>query len=107
MEFVGFVRAPGLDEQRWIQMIDEHPSLARPVAEKRINPFTRQLADFPPNPSFARVIVEGDDVGSMQWSLDGSTEILVLGRAELVTAVACNVAALLGGTFDASPIDTH
>ena len=99
MDYVGFIAAPGLDEERWTRMIEEHASLKRPAAAKRINPFTGQLADFHPHPSAARVTVDGIEVGSMQWALDDSPAVVVFGDAALVTPVARDIAALLGGTF--------
>src|SRR4051794_31913509 len=102
MDVIGAVRSSSVDEERWSRFIDECPLLVRPEPERRMDPFTRKLVDITSFTTTARVVGDGVVVGEMAWCGVGDIDIVVLGRAELVTPVARDVAALVGGTFDTS-----
>jgi hypothetical protein len=100
-EIVARTGGERLHKQAWIDLIDRHPGLARPEARTMINPFNRQPMTVNPNPSYARVIGTGGDVGSLEWFQDGQDGIVVWADAdpELVIPVAENVARALGAEF--------
>jgi hypothetical protein len=93
---------PGIDNRRWIDLIREHPNLFPPKPREGISPFTKRSMVIKPRPDVARVIVEGQEVGSMSWSLDDSNLINVFGQPEAVVPLAQDIAKLLGGRFRAS-----
>ena len=107
MDFIGAIAAasdpPGVDQQRWIDTISKHPALAPFAPRRGINPFTKQPTDYAPHPAAARVLVDGNDVGRMEWAQDDSNEIAVFGPGALVAPIAQEIAALLGATFKAEP----
>src|SRR3954470_24943411 len=79
MDFLGeIVREPdppGIDNRRWIDLIREHPNLVPPEPREGINPFTKKSMVLRPRPDVARVIVDGQEVGSMNWAEDGSNAL--------------------------------
>jgi len=103
MDFIGVIATasdpPGVDQQRWIDSISKHPALAPVAPRSGINPFTKQPQLYAAHPAAARVIVHGNDVGTMSWAQDDSNQIDVFGPADLVAPVAEEIAALLGATF--------
>lgn len=103
MDFIGqIVREPdppGIDNQRWIDLIRRHPNLLPPEPKQGINPFTKQTMVIKPLPDVARVIVDGDEVGAMSWSLDDSNLINVFGDPQAVVPLAQELAETLGGRF--------
>ena len=103
MEFLGDIVAtpdpPGVDLERWKQVIAEHPNLAAVPPRIGINPFTRGPHTYYPHPGTAWVRVEGEDVGMMGWAEDGTNQITVWGRAGAVDGIAAGVAAQLGGEY--------
>jgi hypothetical protein len=106
MDFIGeIVREPdppGIDNQRWIDLIREHPNLVPPEPHEGISPFTKRPMVIKPLPDVARVIIDGQEVGSMSWSLDDSNLINVFGQPQAVVQVAIEIAQVLGGRFRAS-----
>jgi hypothetical protein len=78
MEFLGDIVAspdpPGVDLERWKQVIAEHPNLAPAAPVVGINPFTREPED-------------------------GTNQIVVWGEAGAVDDIAASVAARLGGEY--------
>jgi hypothetical protein len=46
------------------------------------------------------VVIDGVQVGSMYWAMDGSNQIIVLGDFSAVDAVAAEVAAQLGAVYE-------
>jgi hypothetical protein len=106
MDFIGeIVREPdppGIDRQSWIGLIREHPNLVPPEPHEGINPFTKRPMVIKPLPDVARVIIDGQEVGSMSWSLDESNLINVFGQPQAVVLLAQDIAESLGGRFRAS-----
>jgi hypothetical protein len=104
MDILGAIRSepdpPGVDRQRWIDLIRQHPNLATPLPREGINPFTKQPMAIRPKPDDARVIVGGEQVGSMSWAQHGPNEIDVYGEPRAVVPLARNIAELLGGRFE-------
>ncbi len=94
---------PGVDQQRWIETISKHPALASFAPSRGINPVTKQPTDYPPHPAAARVLVDGNDVGRMEWAQDDSNPIAVFGPVDVVGPIARDIAVLLGATFRAEP----
>jgi hypothetical protein len=107
MDFIGVIAAasdpPGIDQQRWIETIADHPALAPFAARRGINPSTKQPMDYAAHPVAARVVVQGNEVGRMEWAQDDSNQIAVFGSPGLVAPIAEEVAALPGATFGAEP----
>jgi len=91
---------PGIDFQRWIEIIREHANLAPPPAKEGINPFTKKPMLIKPCSGIARVIVDGKQVGSMHWALAGANKIIVWGESEAVLPLARDIAKALGGRFE-------
>lgn len=92
---------PGIDNQRWIDLIREHPNLAQPEPREGISPFTKRSMVIKPLPDVARVIIDGQKVGSMSWALDDSNLIYVFGQLQAVVPLALGIAQVLGGHFRA------
>jgi hypothetical protein len=91
---------PGINRQRWIDLIREHPNLVPPEPREGINPFTKQPMVIRPRSDVARVVVDGMEVGSISWAEDESNLIYVFGGA--VVPLAQEIAKVLGGRFRAS-----
>ena len=90
---------PGIDQQKWFDLITAHPSLVRSPDREGLNPFTKAPMIYRADPNCARVIVEGAEVGAMVWAQDGSHRIGVEGDPELVEPLALEVASNLGGIY--------
>jgi hypothetical protein len=103
MDLIGrlFPRAVcnSLDKQAWIALIDRHPNLARPEPRLMINPFNRKPMMVGPRADAARIIIEGAEVGGMEWFLDGESGINVWGQSTAVISVAEDIANTLGAEF--------
>ena len=104
MEFLGTIAAspgsPAIERRRWVDLIVGRQVGLAPVAPSSgINPFTRERTLFRANPATARVVIEGEDVGAMDWSQGEVGKIDVFGPAHLVVPVALDVAAALGGVY--------
>ena len=76
----------------WISLIGAHPALAPVQPLLGINPFTKRPHLYKAPRDFARVLVEGSQVGSIAWAEDGS-EVLVVWSAPAAGADVANVAA--------------
>jgi hypothetical protein len=106
MEFIGQIVAehdpPGISRPRWIELIREHPNLARFEPREAINPFTREpILVYTPGDT-VRVVVDGQEVGSMGWSPDESLNLInVCGDPTVLFPLACAIAESLGGQFKA------
>src|SRR6516225_725378 len=83
---------PGIDNQRWIDLIREHPNLVPPEPREAISPFTKKSMVIKPLPDVARVIIDGQEVGAMSWSLNDSNLINVFGEAQVVVPLAHEIA---------------
>ena len=90
---------PGIDNRRWIALIREHPNLVPPEPREAISPFTKKRMVIKPLPDVARVIIDGEEVGSMSWSMDDSNLINVFGEPETVVPLAQEIARTLDGQF--------
>src|SRR3954451_957850 len=103
MDFIGeIVREPdppGIDNRRWIDLIREHPNLVQPEAREATNPFTKRSMVIKPLPDVARIVVDGQEVGAMSWSLDDSNLINMFGDPRAVIPLAHEIAEVLGGRF--------
>jgi hypothetical protein len=107
MNFIGEILRepdpPGIDHRSWIALIREHPQLVQPEAREAINPFTKETMVVQPRPDVARVVVDGEVVGSMSWSEDDSNLINVFGETKAVVPLAIEIAGSLGGRFRGMP----
>jgi hypothetical protein len=106
MPFVGqiepFSEATKIDPKGWLALIDSHDSLGHVPPRKSINPFTRQPMEVKAPASTAVVLIDGADVGSISWAMDGSPVLIVDaedGSEEAVAKVAEEVAKALGARF--------
>ena len=90
---------PGISKECWIDLIREHPNLAPGLPREGINPFTKERTVIHPRPDVARVLVGGDEVGSMSWAEDDSNLISVFGEPQAVVPLAIEIAKVLGGQF--------
>jgi hypothetical protein len=106
MDFIGEIVAEqdgaGIDKRQWIDLIREHPNLIPPEPRETINPFTKERILIKPLPDVARLIIDGEEVGAMSWSMDDSNLIHVFGKPGNVSPLAQEVARLLGGRFRAT-----
>jgi hypothetical protein len=103
MNFLGTVTAhpdpPGIDLERWRQLIAAHPSL-EPVAPKLgVNPFTREPFTYSSHPGTAWVVIGGRQAGMMSWAEDGTNQIAVWGESDAIDEIATQVAVQLGGAY--------
>jgi hypothetical protein len=55
-----------------------------------------------PLPDVARIVIDGEEIGSMSWSFDDSNLIYVFGEAKAVVLLAHEIAKSLGGRFRSS-----
>jgi hypothetical protein len=88
MEFIGEIvsepHPPGINKQRWIDLIHEHPNLVAPEPRQGINPFTKKPTVIQPRIDVARVVRDGKEMGLMSWAEDESNLINVFGEAKAV-----------------------
>jgi hypothetical protein len=106
LDYIGRIEtgtgAAGIDENKWIALIDSHNSLTRRQPRTFIDPFTRELAELPINPTTAIVSISGVAAGSICWAMDGSPMLIVAakqGQVEPVANIAKVVAILLGARY--------
>jgi hypothetical protein len=90
---------PGIDHRRWIDLIREHPNLVPPEPRTGINPFSKRSMVIKPLPDVARIVVDGEEVGVMSWSLGESNLIHVFGEPQAVIPLAHEIARSLAGRF--------
>jgi hypothetical protein len=96
---------PKISKERWIEVIVGHANLVPVTTRQGINPFTREPITIKPPPGAARVVVDGEELGSMNWAESGSRKINVFGKAETVVPLAEEVARSLGGRFEPDTIE--
>jgi len=92
----------GIDEEKWIALIEAHPSLTTVPQRKGINPFTGKQAQFKAPITSALVCLEGVEIGSIHWATDGSPILIVEAKDGAETSVARlakEIAAKLGHHF--------
>ena len=103
MDLIGTIAAeqdpPGIDAERWIELIGTHERLVplNPVAG--MNPFTKEPIAMPAHPTSAFVLCGDERVGMLSWAQNGASEIDVHGDLAQVANVAHELADLLGGRF--------
>ena len=101
MDFIGEILSdpdpPGIVNQRWIELIREHPNLEPVPPRQGINPFTKKPFVYRPRPDVARVVLGGKYVGLMSWAEDGSNRVVVVGEPPVVAPLARGIAKTLGG----------
>jgi hypothetical protein len=99
MEFIGSIvaapNAPGVDKERWVAVIKEHPNLVPP---EDYNSSSKEW-DPDPDADWAYVKVANIVVGQMKRAI-GENLIFVSGDVEPMAPIAREVAALLGGRYD-------
>jgi hypothetical protein len=92
----------GSGKAEWHHVIDAHPQLSRGQAKEGINPFDGKPHLYTANPYAAAVMIDGRDVGAIDWAIDNSRLLVVwsaAGAEEKVIGVAMDVAARLGWHF--------
>jgi hypothetical protein len=85
-----------------ITLIGTHPSLAPVPPRQGINPFTKGPCLYKARPDTARVLIEGREVGSIEWAQDESQLLVVWSDAATnaqVAKVAADVASQLGWRY--------
>lgn len=104
MDLIGEIRSepdpPGIDRRRWIDAIRDHPNLVPPEPREGINPFTKKPMAIQPRPDVARIVVDEEEVGAMEWAQDDSNMINVFGDPKAVIPLARDIAELLAGRFE-------
>jgi hypothetical protein len=112
MKCLGQIQAvPGsaaIDSSKWLALIDSHGALEHVPARKGINPFTREPVDYKAPATSALIRVQGAQIGSIFWAMDGSPYLMVQaeeGSVETVAALAREIAAALGAQFVREIID--
>lgn len=107
MDYLGSIEAlaepPGVDLDRWRQVIETHPNLKPVAPQPGINPFTRAPWTYHPHPGTARVVVDGKDVGMMSWAEDGTNRVAVWGEPGIVDQLAHEISMRLDGTYKPTP----
>jgi hypothetical protein len=91
-----------IDQGEWIALIKSLPSLAPIRPTKGINPFTGKPIEFKSPVTSASVCIEGTELGSLSWAMDGSPILIVYANDEAaatVASVAEQVAQKLGAHF--------
>jgi hypothetical protein len=108
-EYLGQIRSvsnrAGIDRAHWVQLIGEHPNLSHPQSQNAINPFTKKPVIIHPPSETARIIVDGEAVGTMTWALDVSNCLDVFADGDSVMPIVEEVARVLGGRFRNSDDD--
>jgi len=106
MEFAGIIESPpdppGLDKSQWLDLIASRDDLLAAEPHQGINPFTREPMTLPPHPDYARLVVNGQEVGSFSWAENEENVLIVCGDIDVVRSRAQEIAASLGGTFKSS-----
>jgi hypothetical protein len=83
----------------WIRVIEAHPQLSSVPPREGINPFSTAPHLYRADPTTARVMIEGTQIGSIHWAMDDSRRLVVwsiAGAEEKIRGVASDVAARLG-----------
>jgi hypothetical protein len=105
MELIGTVEPDAgvtNGKAEWICVIEAHPQLSLVPPKKGINPFSKTPHLYRADPTMARVIIEGAEVGSIHWAMDDSRRLVVWskpGAEEKVRGIASDVAARLGWQY--------
>lgn len=97
MEFLAEIlpNSEKIEIEAWEQEIDLNPLLEVSNPVKGINPFTGEPQLFHPAPGSASIRYEGKVIGSIEWSMDESSSLIVHGdrmEIEKVIGVAMHVA---------------
>jgi hypothetical protein len=106
MEFAGIIESPpdppGLDKSQWLDVIASRVDLLPAEPRQGTNPFTREPMTIYPRPDYARLVVNGQEVGSFSWAENEENVLIVSGDIDVVRSCAVEIAASLGGTFKSS-----
>ena len=91
---------PGIDNQRWVELIGQHPNLVLFQPGYGMNPFTKEPLAILPKPDTADLVVGGEKLGFMEWSQHGENEIWVSLTTLAVIPLLKDLAESLGGHFE-------
>jgi len=90
-------------------MIDEHASLKRPPPRDIVNLFTKQPTVWHPEPTQASIVIDSEEVGSIDTTIDGSNQLDVYareGKRDVVLAIAEEVASGLDAKVERVDFDS-
>jgi hypothetical protein len=90
----------GFTREAWCQLVASRPEFQRPPDREGRNPFTGKTVTFRPTPDTATVLLNGQAIGNVYWSM--SEEALV--NVEIDSSglpLVLEWAAALGGEFRA------
>jgi hypothetical protein len=103
MDYVGSIQfssdQAAIDRDAWLSLIKSHPSLVAPESQRTINPFTLEPMVVHPSESSAMIVVDGQNIGALQWPQDNDDNLLVVFGDPVVQALAIEIAELFGGSF--------
>jgi hypothetical protein len=87
MDFYGIIRArdggPPLTYEAWCEFVARRKDLVRATPRTGRNPKTGEPLVIRPRPDGATIVVNGEKLGSVGWSLSGADEVVVSGNRDL------------------------
>jgi hypothetical protein len=104
MDLLGTIR-PGdsdVDRNAWAALISAHSFLASVAPRRGINPFTKKPHTFEAPTDSARIVLDGVEVGAVNWAEDDSNCLVVWSAPAAkirVAVIAQDIAARLGMRF--------
>lgn len=102
MELLGTIQARDdatAERDAWVTLISAHSFLASVAPREGISPLHRQPLTLKPRPDCARIMLDGNEVGMIEWAQDDSDRLIVWAShiAKIHAAsVAIDIAARLG-----------
>lgn len=86
---------PPLEYNEWCAFIRQRPELLLPVPRVGPKPGSNELITYRPRPDAASIVIDGEEIGSVGWSLDGSDQAIVDGESGRIESIALEYAAAL------------
>ncbi|MEZ6139648.1 MAG: hypothetical protein R3B84_03665 [Zavarzinella sp.] len=88
-----------LSREPWCQLVDRRAELPRPEPRQAINPFTCQSMTIRPTPDVALVILNGECVGDVSWSMDEDVPLVIISVEQVALSLVLEWTKELGGKF--------
>lgn len=94
---------PGVDLDRWRELVQSNPGLRHAAPRSIVNPFTGAPFVVKPQDTDAEIVLGEQPIGAINVSLDDEGELSVWApeqHVDEVERIATAIAAELGGTYE-------
>lgn len=88
-----------LNRESWCRLVDRRAEFRRPEPRQITNPFTRQATIIRPPADVASVILNGECVGDVSWSMDEDVPLVNISVEQVALPLVLEWASELGGQF--------